>query len=84
MNEQGNEVTLDADAYTVSQVNRPCPFKVRFLPRSTAIASLIKQGAKDARSELTAYDAETKVTFESAQSVSLDMPIAHLEKTSNV
>ncbi|KAL6404567.1 cytochrome p450 [Ilyonectria robusta] len=84
LDDEGNEVALDADAYTVSQVNRPCPFKVRFCPRSTTIASLVKQGAEDARSELAVYDAETKVTFESAQSVSLDMPIAHSEKTSNV
>jgi hypothetical protein len=64
----------------VSQVNRPLPFKVRLIPRSETIANLVKQAAEDARSELHAYDAETKVTFESAQSVSLDMPIAHSEK----
>lgn len=78
---QGNEVTLDPDAYTVSQVNRPLPFKVRLLPRSEKIASLVEQAAQDARVELQAYEAETKVTFESAQSVSLDMPIAHSEKS---
>lgn len=53
---------------------------MRLLPRSENIANLVKQGAEDAASELQAYDAETKVTFESAQSVSLDMPIAHSEK----
>ncbi|KAI8675975.1 hypothetical protein NCS57_00500400 [Fusarium keratoplasticum] len=77
LDENGVEVTLDPDAYTVSQVNRPVPFKVRFLPRSEKIASLVKEGAENARSELRAFDAETKVTFESAQSVSLDMPISH-------
>ncbi|KAK7425514.1 hypothetical protein QQZ08_007955 [Neonectria magnoliae] len=84
LDDQGNEVKLDVDAYSVSQVSRPLPFKVRFLPRSTTIAKLVKQGAEDARSELLAYDAETKVTFENAQSVSLDMPIAHSEGTSKV
>ncbi|KAF4995345.1 hypothetical protein FDECE_12836 [Fusarium decemcellulare] len=77
--QQGNEVTLDPDAYTVTQVNRPLPFKVRFVPRSETIANLVSQGAEDARSDLRIYDAETKVTFESAQSVSLDMPIVHAE-----
>ncbi|KAL1847688.1 hypothetical protein Daus18300_013855 [Diaporthe australafricana] len=80
LDDQGNEVSLDPDAYTVSQVNRPLPFKVRLTPRSEKIANLVKQAAEDARSGLQAYDAETTVTFESAQSVSLDMPIAHSEK----
>ncbi|KAJ3527314.1 hypothetical protein NM208_g10762 [Fusarium decemcellulare] len=79
LDDQGNEVTLDPDAYTVTQVNRPLPFKVRFIPRSETIANLVSQGAEDARSDLRIYDAETKVTFESAQSVSLDMPIVHAE-----
>lgn len=62
-------------------MNRPLPFKVRLVPRSDKIAKLVARAAEDARSELQAYDAETKVTFESAQSVSLDMPIAHSGKT---
>lgn len=62
-------------------MNRPLPFKVRLLPRSEKIANLVKQAAEEARSELQAYDADTKVTFESAQSVSLDMPISHSEKS---
>lgn len=65
----------------MSQVNRPLPFKVRLLPRSEKIANLVRQAGEDALSELQAYEAETKVTFESAQSVSLDMPIAHSEKS---
>lgn len=57
------------------------PFKLRLLPRSTTIVDLVKQGAAKARSELRDFDFETKVTFENAQSVSLDMPIAHSEKS---
>lgn len=57
------------------------PFKLRLLPRSTTIVGLVKQGAAKARLELRDFDSETKVTFESAQSVSLDMPIAHSEKS---
>ncbi|KAM5343952.1 hypothetical protein ACJ41O_012489 [Fusarium nematophilum] len=81
---EGKEVALDADAYSVSQVNRPLPFKVRFLPRSTSIASLVRQEAEAASIELRPYETETKVTFENAQSVSLDMPIAQAEKQSSV
>ncbi|KAF4964446.1 hypothetical protein FSARC_7632 [Fusarium sarcochroum] len=80
LNDQGNEVTLDPNAYTVTQVNRPKPFKMQFVPRSETVASLVRQGAADARSELQAFDAETNVTFERAQSVSLDMPIAQSAK----
>ncbi|KAK1510610.1 hypothetical protein CTAM01_01183 [Colletotrichum tamarilloi] len=84
VDEKGNEVVLDPDAYTVSQVNRPLPFKVRFLARSETIATLVRTGAQEARTQLRAYDAITNVTFESAQSVSLDMPIAQAEKGSIV
>ncbi|KAK1690546.1 cytochrome P450 [Colletotrichum godetiae] len=84
LDEKGNEVALDPDAYTVSQVNRPLPFKVRFLPRSGTIADLVRSGAQEARTQLQAYDAATNVTFESAQSVSLDMPIAQAKNGSAV
>lgn len=73
-------MSVDQNAYTVSHVNRPLPFKVRLLPRSEKIAKLVKQAGEDALPALQAYEAVTKVTFESAQSVSLDMPIAHSEK----
>ncbi|KAG5800886.1 hypothetical protein H9Q69_000013 [Fusarium xylarioides] len=81
LDDQGNEVAFDPDAYTVSQVTRPLPFKLRLLPRSKTIANLVQQEAKKAGSELRDFDSETKVTFESAQSISLDMPIAHSEKS---
>ncbi|KXH69314.1 cytochrome P450 [Colletotrichum salicis] len=84
LDEKGNEVALDLDAYTVSQVNRPLPFKVRFIPRSETIADLVRSGAEEARTQLQAYDAVTNVTFESAQSVSLGMPIAQADNGSAV
>ncbi|CAI0643763.1 unnamed protein product [Colletotrichum noveboracense] len=84
LDDQGKEIVPDPDAYTTSQVNRPIPFKLRLLPRSESITRLIKQEAQEARMELRAYDADTTVTFESAQSISLDMPISKAEKNSGL
>lgn len=40
---------------------------------------MLGEEAAAAASGLQAYDGETHVTFESAQSVSLDMPVAQAE-----
>lgn len=55
------------------------PFKLRLLPRFESIERRIKQEAEEARLQLRAYDAETSVTFESAQLISLDTPISRAE-----
>lgn len=56
------------------------PFKLRLLPRSDSIERRIRQEAEEASLELRAYDAETSVTFEDAQSISLDMPISRVDE----
>ncbi|KAF7556454.1 hypothetical protein G7Z17_g1446 [Cylindrodendrum hubeiense] len=79
LDDKGREVFPDPKAYGVSQVSSPLPFRVRLEPRSEAIKDMLTEDAAAATLGLQAYDGETRVTFESAQSVSLDMPVARAE-----
>ncbi|KAL6406816.1 cytochrome P450 [Ilyonectria robusta] len=76
---QSQETRSDSEAYGVSQVSSPLPFRVRLEPRSEAIRDMLGETAVAGASGLQAYDGETHVTFESAQSVSFDMPVAPAE-----
>ncbi|KAH6973033.1 hypothetical protein BKA56DRAFT_620399 [Ilyonectria sp. MPI-CAGE-AT-0026] len=61
------------------KVSSPLPFRVRLEPRSEAIRDMLGEEAVAAASGLQAYDGEMHVKFESAQSVSFDMPVAQAE-----
>ena len=63
---QQSEVKLDIFAYTDSENSRPEPFRVRFIPRSDAISTLLLDEAAEAREALRIYDGETRVTMEDA------------------
>ncbi|KAH0832539.1 cytochrome P450 monooxygenase [Fonsecaea pedrosoi] len=80
LDDNGKELKLDPEAYNNMQVNRPLPFKARFIPRSEKIAKIIKDDAAAATEFLKKYDGETKVTKENAQSVVLEAVTPAIEK----
>jgi hypothetical protein len=53
---------------------------MRFIPRHEGAEALVRQEAEEAQAMLRSYEAPTNVTFENAQSVSLDDTIATAEK----
>jgi hypothetical protein len=54
---------LDIFAYTDSENTRPHPFKARFIPRSEEIQIIMYEEAAKARSALSVYDGDTKLTL---------------------
>lgn len=62
------------------QVNRPLPFKVRFIPRSTGVLIIIQKDAESATILLRKYDGESKVTMENAKAVDLGAAAPAIQK----
>ncbi|KAF4549104.1 Cytochrome P450-like protein 1 [Elsinoe fawcettii] len=67
----GKEEKVDIFGYNDSENMRPLPFKVRFVPRSEEIKSVIEAEAEEARERLRVYDGETTLTVEKAAEVGI-------------
>ncbi|RLM00496.1 hypothetical protein CFD26_108477 [Aspergillus turcosus] len=64
---KGNEIKLDAWAYTDYENTQPLPFKARFTPRTEGIEKRLRDDARAAMERLEAYNYTSQVTLESLE-----------------
>ena len=56
LDDEGNEVELDTDAYAKGFLTQPLPYKVRFVPRSEKHKEIIRRDLKEVEDFLRKWE----------------------------